>query len=78
MDWSSKWQCNGVSKFPPTRKVTHGPLWDIIGVPIREYLHCAGVFAIKHAEVLKLLFRFEEVSAIDPQIGFNSFRCCSG
>ena len=56
--------------FPPTMKVTHLPHLDVLGAPIGYYLHCAGFFANKHAEVLKLLSRHKEVSAIDIQVGF--------
>ena len=58
-------------------KVTHLPHLDVLGAPIGDYLHCAGFFASKHPEVLKLLSRHKEVSAIDMQVGFILLCLCN-
>ena len=49
--------------------VTH---LGILGTPIGDYLYCTGFFAMKR--VVELLFKLEDVSAIDALVAFNLLR----
>ena len=64
--------------FSPATKVSHVPHLDILGTSSGEYVYCTGFFAMKRVEILKLLSKLEDVSAIDSQVAFNLLCLCSG
>ena len=64
--------------LPPTVKVHIFLIWMFKVLQlVPTYIYIAGFFANKRAQVLKLLSRLEDVSAIDPQVGINLLRLCS-
>ena len=54
------------------------PHFDILGVPIGDYLFCANFIASKCHEAQSLLGKLEEIAGRDPQVALTLIRICDG
>ena len=51
------------------------PHFDILSVPIGDYLFCANFIASKCHEAKKLLSKLDDIASRDPQVALYSSVC---